>query len=258
MARFRSVRAKHAGAWLDPGADEKDTEFSHQRFLTACLLCLGLPNPQAQFITRCKCGQDVDKWGHHFLHYQSLGANTAAHNGVRDLMGKIYGEAGISLLSEVPGQLLARSGTQYQQRTDLVLQENIASSPWWMSPSVTPLVLPDSPEHDLATSSVLKKEKIKISNAYSQRPRHTAFLPAVFRVIWRMGTSSPRLPSPDVPTLDATLNAQRPWIRIGEHPQHPVPKNLRSCHQGHCPLPPSQVSCPRSPSQPRSSSRREK
>ena len=87
MARFRSVRAKHAGAWLDPGADDKDTEISHQRFLTACRLRLGRPHPQAQYISRCHCGDEVDKWGHHFLDCKVLSALVASHNSVRDLLG---------------------------------------------------------------------------------------------------------------------------------------------------------------------------
>ena len=179
MARFRSVRAKHAGAWLDPGADDKDTEISHQRFLTACRLRLGLPHPQAQFIQRCNCGEEVDKWGHHFLHCKTLSALVASHNSVRDLIGKLCAEAGISVLSEVPGQLLARDGTQYQQRTDLVLQENSVVTLVDISirNPCAPSRLSRTRFSDLQAAKEGENQK---SAAYSQRPRHTAFLPAVF------------------------------------------------------------------------------
>ena len=88
-------------------------------------------------------------------------------------------EAGLNVLKEVTGQLLARDGTQYQQRTDLVLQENsvVTLADITIRNPCAPSRLSRTRYGDLVAAKEGENQK---SSAYSQRPRHTAFLPAVF------------------------------------------------------------------------------
>ena len=58
------------------------------------------------------------------MQYKTDSALIMAHNAVRDVIGKFCLQSGMSVEREKPNMLLARSGADKRQVTDLVLKEN--------------------------------------------------------------------------------------------------------------------------------------
>ena len=123
QARILSVSQKYAGLWLTEGVQCWKSKWSHENFLTAVRLRLGLPHPSMQEILTCTCGKEVDNLGYHHLHCPTDSDVIIAHNAVRDSLGRLCRVAGFSVRWESKNEIPKRRGEK-TIITDLVLHRD--------------------------------------------------------------------------------------------------------------------------------------
>ena len=93
-ARLISVSNPMAGMWLMDGIISWKAIWTHENFLTALRLRLGLPHQGMHEIRQCICGREVDFRGLHHLHCKTVGNLIVAYNAVRDSIGNLCQAAG--------------------------------------------------------------------------------------------------------------------------------------------------------------------
>ena len=130
-----------------------------------------------------------------------------AHNAVRDIIGKFCLQSGIAVEREKPNMLLARSGADKRQITDLVLKENgtVTLLDVTIRNPVAPSRLARTRYGDLIAAKEGESQK---SALYRHRIADTGFVPACFESFGAWG-----------PAVQAFLNKlSHKWMEGSDDP----------------------------------------
>ncbi len=122
-ARILSESAVGAGAFLGAVPVMQSLRFTHECFVTAMRIRLGLPHPAIAGIRRCECGEEFAEGilaGQHLLRCSRGGERTLTHDGIRDTLFLILRESGFSVRREARGIFPLREGDTEGRVMDLV------------------------------------------------------------------------------------------------------------------------------------------
>ena len=104
-----------AGLWLADDITSWNDIWSHDNFLTAVRLRLGLPHNAMHDIRKCVCGAEVDHRGLHHLQCKTAGNLIIAHNTVRDTIGNLCHALSYTVQWESARELLRTDSTTHSQ-----------------------------------------------------------------------------------------------------------------------------------------------
>jgi hypothetical protein len=122
-ARILSESAVGAGAFLGATPVMQSLRFTHECFVTAVRIRLGLPHPAIAGIRRCECGEEFGEGilaVQHLLRCSRGGERTLTHDGIRDTLYMILRESGFSVRREARGIFPLREGDTEGRVMDLV------------------------------------------------------------------------------------------------------------------------------------------